>query len=54
MLDLIGLALVSVNMEFARFDGSLSLQQRGDSIARFREDPQVNVLLISIGCGSVG
>lgn len=54
MLDLIGLALASENMRFARFDGSLSIQQRKESIDSFRENPEVNILLISIGSGSVG
>lgn len=54
MLDLIGLALDSENMRFTRFDGRLSLQQRKESIDRFRGDPKVNILLISIGSGAVG
>lgn len=54
MLDLIGLSLASENMRFTRFDGRLSLKQREVSLSLFREDPDVNILLISIGSGAVG
>lgn len=54
MLDLIGLGLASENMRFTRFDGRLTLQQREVSLGLFREDPDVNILLISIGSGAVG
>lgn len=54
MLDMVGLALVSENIQFSRFDGRLSLQQRKESLDLFRNDLEVNVLLISIGSGAVG
>lgn len=54
MLDLIEIALGRENMRFARVDGSMTLQQREVALASFRTDPLVNILLISIGSGSVG
>lgn len=54
MLDLIGVALSSERMIFCRYDGSLNIRQRDEIIHRFRTDPEINILLISVGSGSVG
>lgn len=54
MLDMVGLTLASENIQFSRFDGRLSLKQRKESLDLFRNHPEVNVLLISIGSGAVG
>jgi SNF2 family DNA or RNA helicase len=54
MLDLIAIALNIEQMKFCRYDGSLSLRQRDESVRCFRADPEINILLISIGSGAVG
>lgn len=54
MLDLIGIALRHKNMRFSRLDGSMNLQKREEAVTSFRQDPGINIILISIGSGSVG
>jgi SNF2 family DNA or RNA helicase len=54
MLDLIEMALKANNMVFTRFDGSSTVEQRRTSIELFRNSTDVNILLVSIGSGSVG
>ncbi|KAI5843795.1 SNF2 family N-terminal domain-containing protein [Morchella snyderi] len=54
MLDLIAIALKNEQMGFYRYDGRLSMRQRDESVRCFRADPQINILLISIGSGAVG
>ena len=54
MLDLIGQALRDENIEFTRFDGGNTVEQRKIVIDIFRASPTVNILLVTIGSGSVG
>ncbi|KAF8245042.1 hypothetical protein K440DRAFT_424037 [Wilcoxina mikolae CBS 423.85] len=54
MLDLVEKALQTENMLFARFDGSSTIDQRKRTIELFRNDQSVNILLVTIGSGSVG
>lgn len=54
MLDLIQFAFNSENINFTRFDGRSTVVQRRLAINLFRDDPTVNVLLVSVGSGSVG
>jgi SNF2 family DNA or RNA helicase len=54
MLNLIGTALQAENMPFARFDGSSTIDQRKRTIELFRKNQSVNILLVTIGSGSVG
>lgn len=54
MLDLIGYALDTEGMRYVRLDGSMNLQKREEAVASFRQDSSVNIILISIGSGSVG
>lgn len=54
MLDLIGLALEAENIRFTRFDGKSRVEQRKHAVDSFRADPTLNVLLVTVGSGSVG
>ncbi|KAL7753099.1 hypothetical protein RI367_001551 [Sorochytrium milnesiophthora] len=57
MLDIIELHLRDKRIRFVRFDGTMSRGQRDATLAQFKtsgEDDDVNVLLISLKCGSVG
>lgn len=54
-LDLIEIALKDNNLDnFARLDGTMSLRQRNAALDTFREDPDVTILLATIGAGGVG
>lgn len=54
MLDLVAIALNNEQMRFCRYDGRHSMRQRDESVRCFRADPQINIVLISIGSGAVG
>ncbi|KAJ8327773.1 hypothetical protein O5D80_004108 [Batrachochytrium dendrobatidis] len=54
MLDLIETPLGQNNIKFTRYDGSMHAKQRDDSIRRFRDDPDILVILVSLKCGSLG
>lgn len=53
-LDALEWALSSRNMAHARIDGSLGLDQRRRAIERFQSEPDLNIILLSFGTGSVG
>lgn len=53
-LDLIELALNSANIQFTRLDGSMSRASRTAAMDRFRDDPTVEVILVSIMAGGLG
>lgn len=53
-LDLIGTALDAHNFPYVRLDGSMSLKLRQAAINSFREDPTIQVMLISIMAGGLG
>ncbi|KAL2066160.1 hypothetical protein VTL71DRAFT_2231 [Oculimacula yallundae] len=47
-------ALSSNGQRYARIDGSLSVEQRGAVIYQFNTTPEIRILLLSYGVGSVG
>ena len=53
-LDSLEYALSSRNMAYARIDGSLGLDQRKAAIERFQSEPDLRIMLLSFGSGSVG
>ncbi|KAF4631765.1 hypothetical protein G7Y89_g6362 [Cudoniella acicularis] len=53
-LDLIQSALEHAAIATARFDGSLSPKDRQASVDKFRKDPSVRVMLLTLSCGAVG
>ncbi|TPX30674.1 hypothetical protein SmJEL517_g05813 [Synchytrium microbalum] len=54
MLDIVEIPLGSRGWAFCRYDGSMTSQAREDALKKFRTDPKRRILLISLGCGSVG
>ncbi|MCJ1443003.1 MAG: hypothetical protein MMC23_003500 [Stictis urceolatum] len=54
MLYLVGRALALERIHFVRFDGTLSLEKRQRVLLDFHNDPNITVLLISIGSGGIG
>ena len=53
-LDSLEYALSSRNMAYARIDGSLGLEQRKATIEKFQSEPNLKIMLLSFGSGSVG
>lgn len=53
-LDLIELALKDAGVTFTRLDGTMSRNARTNAMDRFREDPAVQVILVSIMAGGLG
>lgn len=40
--------------KYLRYDGSMDIKQRADTVSKFFDDPEVKVLLVSTKCGSLG
>lgn len=53
-LDLIQLALDAAGIAYTRLDGSMSRPARAAAMETFREDPSVQVILVSIMAGGLG
>ncbi|KAI3324876.1 SNF2 family N-terminal domain-containing protein [Xylariaceae sp. AK1471] len=53
-LDVIELGLKEARIEYLRFDGKVPQKERKGIIDRFRKDPAVKVLLLTLTCGAVG
>ncbi|KAI4190655.1 MAG: hypothetical protein L6R41_000666 [Letrouitia leprolyta] len=53
-LDLIEIALKEQRICFVRLDGQMSRKDRAASLVAFRDDPNVRLILISIGAGGLG
>ncbi|KOS18296.1 Helicase-like transcription factor [Escovopsis weberi] len=53
-LDLIEIALKEANISFTRLDGSMSRTARTAAMDSFRDDDQVQVILVSIMAGGLG
>ncbi|KAF3188168.1 hypothetical protein TWF225_003932 [Orbilia oligospora] len=53
-LDLIEFAFERAGIKWTRIDGKMNRAQRADSLTRFREDPDVEAILVSISAGGVG
>ncbi|KAL0257943.1 hypothetical protein SLS55_007111 [Diplodia seriata] len=53
-LDMVQRALQISGIDTVRFDGRVSARDRKKALERFRNDPQVRVMLITTSCGAVG
>ncbi|KAH6659718.1 SNF2 family N-terminal domain-containing protein [Truncatella angustata] len=53
-LDLIGIALEDAGIVYTRLDGKMTRNARTAAMDRFREDPAVDVILVSITAGGLG
>lgn len=54
-LDMLALMLDCMGVQYARFDGRVnSIDERGDIINQFREQPECHILLTSLGAGGEG
>ncbi|KAL1921399.1 uncharacterized protein VTP21DRAFT_11115 [Calcarisporiella thermophila] len=53
-LDILEEPLLRHGYKFARYDGTMSVDERSESVARFSISKDVNVMLVSMKCGSLG
>lgn len=53
-LDLIQIALEDNGIKFVRLDGRMARAKRNVALVAFREDPDVRVIIISVGAGGLG
>lgn len=53
-LDVVEQALKTAGKGTVRFDGHVSLKDRQAAIQKFRNDPTVEVMLLTLSCGAVG
>ncbi|KAL0145255.1 SNF2 family N-terminal domain-containing protein [Mucor lusitanicus] len=53
-LDLIHRPLKDRGYKYLRYDGSMNIKQRADTVSKFFYDPEIKVLLVSTKCGSLG
>ncbi|KAI8613212.1 SNF2 family N-terminal domain-containing protein [Chytriomyces sp. MP71] len=54
MMDLCEKPLKENQIGFVRYDGSMSAEQRDNAVSTLQNDPDTNVILVSLKCGSLG
>ncbi|KAK6537153.1 alpha-1,6-mannosyltransferase [Orbilia ellipsospora] len=53
-LDIVENGLIEAGIKFERFDGKVPQKDRQAVLNRFRGDPSVRVLMLTLSCGAVG
>lgn len=53
-LDLLEIPLQDEEFRYLRYDGSMSFTERDDNVKTFSEDPNENILLVSLMAGNAG
>jgi SNF2 family DNA or RNA helicase len=53
-LELIEAGLEQASIASVRFDGKVPQKDRQKVVERFRKDPTVRVMLLTLSCGAVG
>ncbi|KAI0413198.1 SNF2 family N-terminal domain-containing protein [Xylaria grammica] len=53
-LDLVKAGLDRNSIQHIRFDGKVPQNERGAVISRFRNDPEIRIMLLTLSCGAVG
>ncbi|KAK0622598.1 SNF2 family N-terminal domain-containing protein [Immersiella caudata] len=53
-LDVVEAGLRQAGIQCLRYDGKVPQKERHGVVTRFREDPSVRVLLLTLACGAVG
>ncbi|KAI8947469.1 SNF2 family N-terminal domain-containing protein [Xylaria longipes] len=53
-LDLVKAGLEQNSIQSIRFDGKVPQNERGAVVAKFRNDPDVRIMLLTLSCGAVG
>jgi len=53
-LDVVEAGLNDASIQTIRFDGKVPQRERQRVIDRFRSDPSIRVMLLTLSCGAVG
>lgn len=53
-LDLVEAGLNQASISNTRFDGNVPQKERQKVVDRFKTDPSVQVMLLTLSCGAVG
>lgn len=54
LLDLLEVPINRKGWQYVRFDGSMNITERNESVARFTDDPDVRIMLVSLKAGNAG
>jgi SNF2 family DNA or RNA helicase len=54
LLDLVEVPLVQNRFRYQRYDGSMTMEARSDAVEAFMEDPEENIMLVSLKAGNAG
>ena len=54
LLDLIEVPLSQQKIRYQRYDGSMKMDERADAVSAFMDDPNENVMLVSLKAGNAG
>lgn len=53
-LDMVEAGLEQASIPSVRFDGKVPQNERQEIVERFRADPSVRVMLLTLSCGAAG
>lgn len=54
LLDLLEIPINRKGWKYVRFDGSMNITERNESVATFTDDPEVKIMLVSLKAGNAG
>jgi SNF2 family DNA or RNA helicase len=54
LLDLVEVPLVQKRFRYQRYDGSMTMEARADAVEAFMDNPEENVMLVSLKAGNAG
>jgi SNF2 family DNA or RNA helicase len=54
LLDLVEVPLIQKKFPYQRYDGSMSMEARADAVEAFMENPEQNIMLVSLKAGNAG
>lgn len=54
LLDLVEVPLLQRKFRYQRYDGSMTMEARADAVEAFMENPEENVMLVSLKAGNAG
>jgi SNF2 family DNA or RNA helicase len=54
LLDLVEVPLAQNRFRYQRYDGSMTMQARSEAVEAFMEDPEENIMLVSLKAGNAG
>jgi len=54
LLDLVEVPLIQKRFKYERYDGSMSLDARADAVEAFMNNPEVNIMVVSLKAGNAG